>query len=68
MAPSGNARIERKDQFLEQFDPEHAAGLDGTFMNRLAAAIRAGSPSEYQQACEIALVGCRTGLLASGVD
>ena len=49
--PSANESIERKyHRFLEQYDPKQAAKLDGTFMNHLAAAIRASSPNERQQA------------------
>ena len=51
-----NERIERKYQrFLEQYDPSHAAKLDATFMNHLAAAIRASSPNERQQALDKAI-------------
>ena len=53
--PFANERIERNYQFLEQFDSEDAAKLDGTFMNHLVAAIRASSPSERQQALDNAL-------------
>ena len=54
--PSANERIERNHQrFLEQYDPRHAAKLDGTFMNHLAAAIRASSPNERQQALDKAI-------------
>ena len=53
--PFANERVERKTQLLEQFDPEHAAKLDGTFMNHLAAAIQASSPSERQQALDKAI-------------
>jgi hypothetical protein len=53
---SANERIERKyHQFLEQYDPRHTAKLDGTFMNHLAAAIRASSPNERQQALDKAI-------------
>ena len=55
--PSANERIERKyHRFLEQYDPRHAAKLDGTFMNHLASAIRASSPHERQQALDEAIV------------
>jgi hypothetical protein len=55
--PSANERIERKyHRFLEQYDPKQAAKLDGTFMNHLAAAIRASSPNERQQALAKAIV------------
>jgi hypothetical protein len=53
---SANERIERKyHQYLEHYDPKHAAKLDGTFMNHLAAAIRASSPNERQQALDKAI-------------
>jgi hypothetical protein len=48
-------RIERKDQFLAQLDPEHEVELDGAFIVHLAAAIRASSPSERQQALDKAI-------------
>ena len=52
-----NESIERKYyRFLEQYDPRHAAKLDTTFMNHLAAAIRASSPNERQQALDEAIV------------
>jgi hypothetical protein len=55
--PSANESIERKyHRFLEQYDPKQAAKLDGTFMNHLAAAIRASSPNERQQALDKAIV------------
>jgi hypothetical protein len=53
--PFANERIQRKDRLLAQLDPEHEVELDGTFMNYLVAAIRAGSPSERQQALDKAL-------------
>ena len=54
--PSANERIERQyHRFLERYDPRHAAKLDGTFMNHLAAAIRASSPNERQQALDKAI-------------
>jgi hypothetical protein len=54
--PFANERIERKyHQFLEHYDPRHAAKLDDTFMNHLAAAIRASSPNERQQALDRAI-------------
>jgi hypothetical protein len=43
-------RIERKNRLLAQLDPKHEVELDGTFIAHLAAAIRASSPSERQQA------------------
>ena len=47
--PSANESIEHKyHRFLEQYDLKQAAKLDGTFMNHLAAAIRASSPNERQ--------------------
>ena len=64
--PFANEAIERKYQFLEQFDPEDAAKLDGTFMNHLVDAIRASSPSERQQALDKAIEACenaRDGVL-----
>jgi len=45
-------RIERKNRLLEQLDPKHEVELDGTFIAHLAAAIRASSPSERQQALD----------------
>jgi hypothetical protein len=55
--PSANERIEPKyHRFLEHYDPRQAAKLDGTFMNHLAAAIRASSPNERQQALDKAIV------------
>ncbi len=54
--PSANERIERKYyRLLEHYDPRHAAKLDSTFMNHLAAAIRASSPNERQQALDRAI-------------
>ena len=54
--PFANERIERKyHRFLEQYDPTHAAKLDGTFMNHLTSAIRASSPNERQQALDKAI-------------
>ena len=43
-------RIERKNRLLAQLDPKHEVELDGTFIAHLAAAIRASSPNERQQA------------------
>jgi hypothetical protein len=55
--PSANESIEPKyHRFLEHYDPRQAAKLDGTFMNHLAAAIRASSPNERQQALDKAIV------------
>ena len=53
--PSPNERIERKYRLLEQLDPEHKVKLEGTFTSYLAAAIRASSPSERQQALDKAI-------------
>jgi hypothetical protein len=53
--PSPSERIERKYWLLEQRDSEHVAELDGTFTSHLAAAIRASSPSERQQALNKAI-------------
>jgi hypothetical protein len=54
--PSANESIERKyHRFWEQYDPKQAAKLDGTFMHHLAAAIRASSPNERQQALDKAI-------------
>jgi hypothetical protein len=50
-----NERIERKYRFLEQLDPKHELELDGTFIDHLADAIRASSPSEHQQSLDKAL-------------
>ena len=52
MMPFRYHRMERKEQLLELLDPEHEVELDGTFLNYLAAAIRASSPSERQQALD----------------
>jgi hypothetical protein len=52
MMPFRYHRMERKEQLLELLDPEHEVELDGTFLNHLAAAIRASSPSERQQALD----------------
>jgi hypothetical protein len=53
---SANERIESKyHQSLEQYDPRHVAKLDDTFMNHLAAAIRASSSNERQQALDKAI-------------
>jgi hypothetical protein len=43
-------RIERKNRLSAQLDPKHEVELDGTFIDHLVVAIRAGSPSERQQA------------------
>ena len=54
--PFANARLERKyHRFLEQLDAEHEVELDGAFTNHLAAAIRASSTSESQQALDKAI-------------
>jgi hypothetical protein len=54
--PFANESIERKyHQFLEHYDPRHAAKLDATFMNHLTSAIRASSPNERQQALDKAI-------------
>ena len=52
MMPFRYHRMERKEQLLELLDPEHELELDGTFLRHLAAAIRASSPSERQQALD----------------
>jgi hypothetical protein len=52
MMPFRYHRMERKEQLLELLDPEHEVELDGTFLNHLATAIRASSPSEHQQALD----------------
>jgi hypothetical protein len=59
--PSANGRIERKYRLLEQLDPKYAAALDGTFTNHLAAAIRASSPSERNQALDKAIQAVENG-------
>src|SRR5215211_6309084 len=46
--PYRNEKLERKDRLLAQLDPEHEVELEGTFINHLAAAIRASSTSECQ--------------------
>ena len=50
--PYRNEKLERKDRLLAQLDPEHEVELEGTFINHLAAAIRASSTSECQQALD----------------
>ena len=52
MMPFRYHRMERKEQLLELLDPEHEVELDATFLKHLAAAIRASSPSERQQALD----------------
>ena len=52
MMPFRYHRMQRKEQLLELLDPEHEVELDTTFLNYLAAAIRASSPSERQQALD----------------
>jgi hypothetical protein len=52
MMPFRYHRMEGKEQLLELLDPEHEVELDGTFLKHLAAAIRASSPSERQQALD----------------
>jgi hypothetical protein len=44
--------IERKSRLFAQLDPKHEVELDGTFIDHLAAAIRASSPNERQQALD----------------
>jgi len=58
---SANGRIERKYRLLEQLDPKHAAALDRTFTNHLAAAIQASSASERQQALDKAIQAVENG-------
>ena len=48
-------RIERKYRLLAQLDPKHEVELDGTFIAHQAAAIRASSPNERQQALDKAI-------------
>ena len=58
-----NERLERKyRQFLELRDSEHEVELDGAFTNHLAAAIRASSASERQQALDNAIEACENAL------
>jgi hypothetical protein len=58
-----NERLERKyRQFLELRDSEHEVELDGAFTNYLAAAIRASSASERQQALDNAIEACESAL------
>jgi len=52
MMPFRYHRMERKEQLLELLDPEHEVELDTTFLKHLAAAIRASSPTERQQALD----------------
>jgi hypothetical protein len=52
---SDNEKLERKDRLLAQLDPEHEVELDEAFMGPLAAAIRASSPGERQQALDKAI-------------
>jgi hypothetical protein len=48
-------RIERKSRLFAQLDPKHEVELEGSFMDYLAAAIRASSPNERQQALDKAI-------------
>jgi hypothetical protein len=58
-----NERLERKyRRFLEQRDAGHEVVLDGAFTNYLAAAIRASSASERQQALDNAIEVCESAL------
>jgi hypothetical protein len=41
-----NEKLKGKDRLLAQLDPEHEIELDGTYLNYLADAIRASSPSK----------------------
>jgi hypothetical protein len=52
MMPFRYHRLERNEKLLELLDPEHVVELDTTFLRHLAAAIRASSPSERQQALD----------------
>jgi hypothetical protein len=52
MMPFRYHRMEGKEQLLELLDPEHEVELDTTFLKHLAAALRARSPSERQQALD----------------
>jgi hypothetical protein len=47
---SGNENLARKDRLLAKLDPEHEVELDEAFMGPLAAAIRASTQGERQQA------------------
>jgi hypothetical protein len=47
-----NEKLEGKDRLLAQLDPEHEIELDGTYLNYLADAIRASSPSERQRSLD----------------
>ena len=49
MMPFRYHRMECKEQLLELLDPEHEVELDGTFLNHLAAALRASSPSKQPE-------------------
>jgi hypothetical protein len=60
--PFANERIELKYRLLAQLDPEHEVKLEGTFTNHLAAAIRASSPTERQQALDQAIEACESAL------
>jgi hypothetical protein len=53
--PPGNENLQRKDRLLAQLDPEHEVELDEAFIAPLAAAIRATSPGERQQALDKAI-------------
>ena len=57
-----NERLERKYRLLAQLDPEHEVELEGTFINHLAAAIRASSPSARHQALDKAIEACENAL------
>jgi hypothetical protein len=52
---SPSERIERKSRLLAQLDLILGVELDGTFTAHLAAAIRASSPHERQQALDKAI-------------
>jgi hypothetical protein len=53
--PSGNENLARKDRLLAKLDPEHEVELEEAFMGPLAAAIRASTPGERQQALDKAI-------------
>ena len=58
-----NERLERKyHQFVEQRGAEPEVELDGAFTSHLAAAIRASSASERQQALDNAIEACERAL------
>jgi hypothetical protein len=50
--PFANEKLEGKNRLLALLDPEHDIELESTFLNYLASAIRASSPSQRQQSLD----------------